>query len=142
MFFTSTTHAAGYSHKRAIQMVRNAYCRVLERPVDQSGLVTYAAKLERGKMTVKDLIRALAKSAEHQKRFFEDNTPKRFSYILIDHILAPGRSILTDPPVDEVVMDKLIHQGVHGAIDYLIEHRWYTTHWGKDIVPGKGRRPG
>jgi hypothetical protein len=40
--------AAEMTHDKAIKLVRQAYCRVLERQVDESGLVTYASKLERG----------------------------------------------------------------------------------------------
>jgi hypothetical protein len=140
LFWISTNADADeITHDRAIKLVRQAYCRVLEGPADESGLVTYASKLERGEMTAKELVRTLAKSREHQKRFFLNNTPRRFSAILIDHVLAPlaGADVKV---IKREILNKLIYSGVHAAIDHILQSGQYKFWWKDYKIPGLGRR--
>ena len=76
----------------ARQVVNEIYRPLLERPTD-AGSVHWVQQLENGRMTVRDLVRELAKSNEHTQRFWRQESGEEAPYVravgtLYRHILG------------------------------------------------------
>lgn len=119
------------------ELVRKIYARVLERGADDSGMITWGSALTRGELTVKEVIRNIAKSPEHQARFYYNSTMSSYISILIDHLLARGAA--TDDL--KLWLDILAKRGPDPVIDGIINGREYNDRFGRDKVPGDGRKP-
>jgi hypothetical protein len=126
--------AFGYDDVTARRLVRQAYCRILERPVDENGIVSYGGAL-RGDMTAKQMIFELAISPEHRSKFLNKNTPEQYVNILYEQLLARQ----ADPTGLENWTNLLANQGYVGVIRGIMDSPEYNNKWGNDKVPGNGR---
>ena len=129
-----TLAAFGYDDVTARRLVHQAYCRILERPVDESGIVSYGGAL-RGSMTVKQMIFELVTSPEHRSKFFLQNTPEQYVNILYEQLL--------NRPADSTGLNAwtnlLLNQGYVGVIQGIMDSPEYNNKWGLYNVPGDGR---
>ncbi|MDM8568464.1 S8 family serine peptidase [Thiotrichales bacterium HSG1] len=122
-----------------LELVQQAYCRVLERPVDDSGRVTHVNYLNSGN-SVKDLMRVLLLSAEHKQRFYDGKTTEVLLKTMFDHILARE----TDPSGLNAWINAMDVEGwswdtvINTILDEPMS-REYDTRFGNDTVPGNGR---
>src|SRR5262249_45100340 len=82
-----TAIAQAWRQGRAADSVRQAFARVLERPVDEAGMLAYAAALGNG-YTERQLVRELALCEEHLHYFVHQLNVYDAVYKLYDHILA------------------------------------------------------
>jgi len=128
-----------WKKKRAEIQVRQAYCRVLERPVDPSGFLTYTNTMVATEWPVRWLVHDLAMSAEHQSRFIEGKTPGEVIGTLCNHLLAPDvvpsrAEDCTKHHSEWVAM--LEAKGIDELIGEILD--FYVTSGG-NTVPGDGR---
>jgi len=123
----------------AIQLVKQAYCRILERPVDETGLADYSKLLQTDDWTVKEVVRSIALSEEHRERFYDGKTAEQFVTTLYDHLFA------REPDSDGFnAWVNALNNGsnwqdmVNAFLDDSV-HQEYDNRFGEDKVPGDGR---
>lgn len=115
-------------------VLRAAYRQVLGNDyVMKSERLTYAESLLRnGNITVRDFVRAIAKSELYKKKFFYSSYGNRFIELNFKHLL--GR-----PPYEEEELiyhfDLYNEQGYDAEIDSYIDSREYEVSFGNNVVP-------
>jgi len=122
----------------ARQVVNAIYEQVLERgagaPADG-----WVQSLANGRMTVRDVVREVAKSNEHVQRFLStgnrDQQQQAVTY-LYRHVL--GRQ--PDPSGMNTYLNIVGSKGVQTAVDSLVSSAEYQQNFGSDAVPGKNIR--
>ncbi len=119
---------------RELQIVSQAYCRVLEREADRDGLWTYGENLHRGKLTPKELVYELVTSSEHQRKFF-DKGPAQYIYHIYDHLLARN----PDPAGLKTYRRMLQERGHEAVIRSIMNSNEYRQRFGENTIPGEGR---
>jgi hypothetical protein len=126
--------ANAYPKDQAKALLRQAYCRVLERPVDDDGLIEYGKAL-RGDLTVRQLIYNLVTSEEHKNRFYDDDNLKDSVGKLYEHLLAR--------PADDGGLKSwrrvMREDGYEAVVRGLMDSQEYVRQFGNDKVPGNGR---
>jgi phycocyanin-associated rod linker protein len=88
--------------------------------------------LRRGTISVKEFIRALAKSELYKERFFTCTNNNRFIELNFKHLL--GRSPYNQSEIVEH-LDRYQTQGYNAEIDSYIDSDEYERAFGNDIVP-------
>ena len=86
-----------YPAARAAAIVRQVYQMVLEREVDDSGLITFSGKLSGGGWCVHQVVQELGVSAEYADRFIKNQTPRQAVVLMYRHFL------LREPENEQVV---------------------------------------
>lgn len=115
--------AAAYRH-----VFGNAYLMEEER----AELAVAESQFKLGSLTVREFVRALAKSEAYKKRFFEGASQYRFIELNFMHFL--GRA----PDCREEMTEHLttyVQNGVDAEIDSYIDSEEYSTVFGNDTVP-------
>lgn len=113
---------------------RVAYRQVLGNDyIMKSERIVYAESLLRnGSMSVRDFVRAIAKSELYKKKFFYPNSNQRFTELNFKHLL--GR-----PPYDEAELayhTSLCElKGYDAEIDSYIDSNEYQDNFGNNVVP-------
>ena len=115
-------------------VIRAAYRQVLGNDyVMQSERLTYAeSQLRQGSLSVRDFIRAIAKSELYKSKFFYRNSNTRFIELNFKHLL--GRA-----PYDEDDWNSHLNlyeeQGYDAEIDSYIDSAEYEASFGNNVVP-------
>jgi hypothetical protein len=119
---------------QAEDSVREAFCRVLERPVDDATLAAYVDAFRNG-LTERNLVRELALSDEHQLRFLSMHIPTDTVRVLFDHVVA------RQPDQQEQITYKTIlsRRGGKAVIEDLLTSIEYDQRFGDYKIPGNGR---
>jgi len=86
-----------FSASRAATIVRQVYQKVLERDVDDSGLITFSGKLSGGGWCVTQVVQELGVSGEYADRFIKNQTPRQAVVLMYRHFL------LREPEDEQVV---------------------------------------
>lgn len=144
MLFTALTLFAGPAAAQqpcttdARQVVNELYRHMLERSPD-AGSAHWVQQLESGQMTVRDVVREIAKSPEHMNRFHYteagESTPYERSVArLYRHIL--GRQ--PDAAGQRAHAELAQRDGAAAVADRIIDSREYTQQFGDWGVPGSG----
>jgi Ca2+-binding EF-hand superfamily protein len=109
------------------------YRQVLERPAGAEADAA-AAQLTSGQRTVRELMRDIAKTPEHQRRFAPNNANARANTAeaLYRHIL--GRA--ADPSGLNATIEALATNRLDVIVDNLIDSEEYRNTYGEDTVPG------
>lgn len=110
------------------QVFGNAYLMEEER----AELATAESQFKLGESDVRTLVRAMGKSEEYRKRFFERCGPYRFVELNCKHFL--GRAPLGQEEVSFHVQ-KLMNEGYDAEIDSYIDSEEYNNVFGRDAVP-------
>lgn len=116
----------------AAEAIKLVYRRVLEREVDDSGLISWAGQLDRAERTLRDVIRLIGKSDEYRNRFITPLTPNKAARLLYVHFLA------REPENQQVVdgwANVITQQGYKAAIDGFVDSAEYKRRFGDDRVP-------
>lgn len=126
----------------ARQVIDQVYRQILERPAD-AGASGWIDRLNSG-TTVREIIRAIAKSQEHLQRFGNQAREN----VVVDvyrHLLNRG----PDPDGLKNGVDLVSRRGVQPLIDQLVDSPEYRQQFGDWTVPGssvrfcaKGEQPG
>lgn len=121
----------------ARRVVDEIYRHMLERGTDP-GSSAMVDRLTNGSATVRDLVREVAKSSEHQQRFYnpqEGNVAhERAVGALYRHIL--GRQ--PDAAGQRTYADMAARRGYDAVVDSLVDSSEYNESFGDWGVPGSG----
>ncbi|HEY9881064.1 MAG TPA: phycobilisome linker polypeptide [Leptolyngbyaceae cyanobacterium] len=108
------------------QLLGNDYLMKSERLVGPESL------LKNGYITVREFVRAVAKSELYKKKFFYDNFQTRVIELQTKHLL--GRAPYSEAEVIEH-LDRYENQGYDADVDSFIDSEEYSTNFGDNVVP-------
>ncbi len=115
-------------------VIRAVYRQVLGNAhvMESERLTTAESQLCNGTMSLRNFVRAVAKSPMYRQRFFETSAPYRFVELNFKHLL--GRA-----PQDQAEISQHIRlcneQGFEAEIDSYIDSEEYAANFGENIVP-------
>ncbi|MDJ0900033.1 MAG: phycobilisome rod-core linker polypeptide [Xenococcus sp. MO_188.B8] len=115
-------------------VIRAVYNQVLGNPyvMESERLVNAESQLCNGTLSVREFVRAVAKSDFYRSRYFESCAPYRFVELNFKHLL--GRA-----PEDQAELSAhiqtAVNQGYEAEIDSYIDSQEYSEKFGENIVP-------
>jgi phycoerythrin-associated linker protein len=114
--------------------IRAVYKQVLGNPhvMDSERLVVAESQLCDGSISVRDFVRAVAKSSFYSSRYFESCAPYRFVELNFLHLL--GRAPQDQKEVSEHIV-RCVAEGYEAEIDSYIDSEEYQSAFGENIVP-------
>lgn len=116
------------------RIIREVYKQVLGNPhvMESERLTSAESQLCNGELSVREFVRAVAKSDFYRRRYFESCAPYRFVELNFKHLL--GRA-----PQDQAELSQhiclCIEQGYDAEIDSYIDSDEYQEKFGENIVP-------
>lgn len=115
-------------------IIRAVYKQILGNPhiMESERLVTAESQFCNGELTVRELVRAVAKSEFYRTRYFESCAPYRFVELNFKHLL--GRAPLDQSEVSEHIY-RCTEEGYDAEIDSYIDSDEYQEKFGENIVP-------
>ncbi len=115
-------------------VIRSVYKQVLGNPhiMDSERLVTAESQLANGSMTVREFVRAVAKSEFYRTRYFESCAPYRFVELNFKHLL--GRAPISQAELSEHIRT-CVEKGYDAEIDSYIDSQEYQEKFGENVVP-------
>lgn len=115
-------------------IIRAVYRQVLGNPhlMESERLSVAESKLRNGEISVRDFVRAVAKSELYRDRFFHSSAPYRFVELNFKHLL--GRAPLSQEDVSEHIQ-RVVNQGYDAEIDSYIDSVEYADAFGQNAVP-------
>jgi Phycobilisome Linker polypeptide/Domain of unknown function (DUF4214) len=138
LFFPAVVSAQRPCTTDAQQVVNELYRHMLERQPDAAS-VSWVQQLENGRMTVRDVVRAIASSPEYTQRFIYPEAGESMPYER--SVARFYRHILGRQPDPEGLRDyaRLAQQsGPQAVVDRLVASREYGQRFGAWGVPGSG----
>ncbi|HEY9764146.1 MAG TPA: phycobilisome linker polypeptide [Trichocoleus sp.] len=108
------------------QLLGNDYLMKSERLVGPESL------LKNGYITVREFVRAVAKSELYKKKFFYDNFQTRVIELQTKHLL--GRAPYSEAEVIEH-LDRYENEGYDADVDSFIDSEEYSANFGDNVVP-------
>lgn len=114
--------------------VRAVYKQVLGNPhvMDSERLITAESQLGDGSITVREFVRAVAKSDFYRSRYFESCAPYRFVELNFLHLL--GRAPQDQKEVSEHII-RCVAEGYDAEIDSYLDGDEYQAAFGENVVP-------
>lgn len=115
-------------------VIRAVYKQVLGNPhvMESERLVTAESQLCDRSITVREFVRAVAKSDFYRTRYFESCAPYRFVELNFFHLL--GRAPQDQREVSEHLV-RTVAEGYDAEIDSYIDSSEYQAAFGENIVP-------
>lgn len=115
-------------------IIRAVYKHVLGNPhvMDSERLTTAESQLADGSLTVREFVRAVAKSEFYRTRYFESCAPYRFVELNFMHLL--GRAPQDQKEISEHIV-RCVAEGYDAEIDSYIDSDEYQAAFGENIVP-------
>ncbi|WP_413162845.1 phycobilisome rod-core linker polypeptide [Capilliphycus salinus ALCB114379] len=115
-------------------VIRAVYKQVLGNPhiMESERLITAESKLCNGNLTVREFVRAVAKSNFYRSRYFESCAPYRFIELNFKHLL--GRAPQDQSEISEHIY-RCVEEGYDAEIDSYIDSDEYQQKFGDNIVP-------
>lgn len=115
-------------------IIRAVYKQVLGNPhvMESERLLTAESQLADGSISVREFVRAVAKSDFYRTRYFESCAPYRFVELNFLHLL--GRAPQTQAEVSEHIV-RCVAEGYDSEIDSYIDSTEYQTAFGENVVP-------
>ncbi|MCG5058261.1 MAG: phycobilisome rod-core linker polypeptide [Limnoraphis sp. WC205] len=115
-------------------VIRAVYKQVLGNPhiMESERLVTAESQLCNGNLTVREFVRAVAKSEFYRRRYFQSCAPYRFVELNFKHLL--GRAPQEQAELSEHIC-RCVEQGYDAEIDSYIDSDEYQQKFGDNIVP-------
>jgi len=137
-FFSSVASAQQPCTTDANRVVSELYRHILERGPD-GGAQHWQQQLANGSMTVRDLVRALVTSQEHNQRFGQSEAGEGTQYEravarLYRHALARQ----PDPDGQRSWAQTAQRQGLNAVAESIVNSQEYTNSFGTWGVPGSG----
>jgi phycoerythrin-associated linker protein len=108
------------------QVFGNAYVMESERAVVPE------SQFKRGELSVREFVRALAKSNAYSSRFFEISPRYRFIELNFKHLLGRTPEGLEEMRVHSTILDT---EGFEAEIDSYLDSDEYQNAYGENIVP-------
>lgn len=113
-------------------LVKQIYRQVLEREADPSGLTYWSRQLNRGELTVREVVRLIGQSDEYRTRFVIPVIPAQAAKLMYKHFLARA-------PENQQVLDGwatvIVQQGYKAAVDGFVDSDEYSSRFGDNTVP-------
>ena len=115
-------------------VIRAVYRQVLGNPhlMESERLVSAESQLCNGNISVREFVRAVAKSELYRSRFFESCAPYRFVELNFKHLL--GRAPDSQAEIAEH-LDGVLTSGYDAEIDSYLDSAEYQTAFGENTVP-------
>ena len=115
-------------------VIRAVYNQVLGNPyvMESERLTTAESQLCNGTISVREFVRAVAKSDFYRTRYFESCAPYRFVELNFKHLL--GRAPNDQAELSEHIQI-CINSGYDAEIDSYIDSNEYSDKFGENIVP-------
>ncbi|NEP42876.1 MAG: photosystem I reaction center subunit XII, partial [Okeania sp. SIO2H7] len=115
-------------------VIRAVYKQVLGNPhiMESERFVSAESELCNGELTVREFVRAVAKSDFYRRRYFESCAPYRFVELNFKHLL--GRAPTDQSEVSEHIC-RCIEEGYEAEIDSYLDSEEYNSSFGDNIVP-------
>ena len=138
MFFSSVASAQQPCTTDARRVVDELYRHMLERGAD-AGSQQWQNQLQNGQMTVRNLVRAIAKSQEHNQRFIRQENGEETPYVRSVNTLY--RHILGRQPDAEGARGHaqvVARDGIGPVVDAIVDSAEYSQEFGDWGVPGSG----
>lgn len=115
-------------------IIRAVYKHVLGNPhvMESERLASAESQLTDGYITVREFVRAVAKSDFYRARYFESCAPYRFVELNFLHLL--GRAPQDQQEVSEHIV-RCISEGYDSEIDSYVDSDEYQATFGENMVP-------
>jgi phycoerythrin-associated linker protein len=115
-------------------IIRAVYKQVLGNPhvMESERLVAAESQLCNGALSVREFVRAAAKSDFYRSRYFESCAPYRFVELNFLHIL--GRAPQDQTEVSAHIV-RCVAEGYNAEIDSYIDSDEYVNAFGENVVP-------
>ena len=115
-------------------VIRAVYKQVLGNPhiMESERLVNAESQFCNGSISLREFVRAVAKSNFYRARYFESCAPYRFIELNFKHLL--GRAPADQAELSEHIQ-RCINEGYDAEIDSYIDSDEYTEKFGENIVP-------
>ena len=115
-------------------IIRAVYKQVLGNPhvMDSERLTSAESQLCNGDLSVREFVRAVAKSDFYRSRYFESCAPYRFVELNFKHLL--GRAPQDQAELSEHIR-RCIEDGYDAEIDSYLDSDEYQAKFGDNIVP-------
>ncbi len=114
--------------------IRAVYKQVLGNPhvMESERLVSAESQFCDGKISLREFVRAVAKSNFYRARYFESCAPYRFVELNFKHLL--GRAPADQAELSEHIQ-RCVNEGYDAEIDSYIDSVEYSEKFGENIVP-------
>ena len=114
--------------------IRVVYKQVLGNPhvMESERLTNAESQFRNGSLSLREFVRAVAKSNFYRARYFETCAPYRFVELNFKHLL--GRAPADQTELSEHIR-RCIEEGYDAEIDSYIDSDEYTEKFGENIVP-------
>lgn len=114
--------------------IRAVYKQVLGNPhiMDSERLTSAESQFCEGRLSVREFVRAVAKSAFYRARYFESCAPYRFVELNFKHLL--GRAPQDQAELSEHIR-RCVEEGYDAEIDSYIDSDEYQAQFGEDTIP-------
>jgi phycoerythrin-associated linker protein len=124
----------GRSEEEVETIIRTIYRQVLGNAyVMESERATIPeSQFKRGELSVREFVRALAKSALYRSRFFETTPRYRFIELNFKHFLGRTPDGLEEMRAHSTILDE---KGFEAEIDSYLDSDEYQNTYGENIVP-------
>lgn len=115
--------------------MRQAYCRVLQRPADSAGLAYWSSRVRAGQQTAQSLVYALLNSYEYRSTRVNGKTNPQIATALFDVVLARS------PDTEGLAYwaSRLSSLGYLAVAASMQASSEYQNNFGATRVPGDGR---
>ncbi|NJL53006.1 MAG: photosystem I reaction center subunit XII [Hydrococcus sp. SU_1_0] len=114
--------------------IRAVYKQVLGNPhvMESERLVSAESQFCNGNISLREFVRAVAKSSFYSARYFETCAPYRFVELNFKHLL--GRAPRDQAELSEHIQ-RCVNEGYDAEIDSYIDSVEYSEKFGENIVP-------
>ncbi|MEM8827808.1 MAG: phycobilisome rod-core linker polypeptide [Cyanobacteria bacterium P01_G01_bin.19] len=114
--------------------IRAVYKQVLGNPhvMESERLVSAESQFCNGSISLREFVRAVAKSDFYRARYFEACAPYRFVELNFKHLL--GRAPIDQAELSEHIQ-RCVNEGYDAEIDSYIDSVEYSEKFGENIVP-------
>lgn len=114
--------------------IRSVYKQVLGNPhvMESERLVSAESQFCNGTISLREFVRAVAKSSFYRARYFETCAPYRFVELNFKHLL--GRAPADQAELSEHIQ-RCVNDGYDAEIDSYIDSVEYSEKFGENLVP-------
>jgi Phycobilisome Linker polypeptide len=124
----------GFTDAEAEVVIRAVYRQVLGNAhvMESERLVVAESQLKRGELSVRELVRSLAKSELYRSRFFDNCYRYRSIELNYKHLLGRAPDSFEETRAHSTILDR---DGFEADIDNYLDSDEYQTAFGENIVP-------
>jgi phycoerythrin-associated linker protein len=135
---------AGRSTEEVESIIRAVYRQVLGNAyvMESERAILPESQFKRGELSVREFVRALAKSDAYRSRFFDTCPRYRYTELTFKHLLGRTPSGLEEMRMHSTILDT---EGFEADIDAYIDSDEYQDAYGENLVPyyrGYKTKPG